>query len=170
MAVALDTDLLVQLAATLTNPLDLATGREALSKRERITLPNGTGSGQANRLFHDRRTIAASGTDDLDLAGSLLDGFGNTLTFARVKLLLVKADPGNTNNVVVGGDATAAWASWAGAATHTVTVRPGGLLVLAAPDATAYVVTATTADILQIANSGGGTGVTYDIVLVGSAT
>jgi hypothetical protein len=71
--------------------------------------------------------------------------------------------------VIVGGAAANQFLTWVGAATHTVTVRPGGLFQLIAPDATAYAVTATTADLLRITNSGAGTSVTYDIVLLGAS-
>jgi hypothetical protein len=36
-------------------------------------------------------------------------------------------------------------------------------------DATAYAVTATTADLLKVANSSSGTGVTYDIAVIGTS-
>ena len=58
--------------------------------------------------------------------------------------------------------------NWIGAAGDIVNVRSGGLLVLVAPDATAYAVTATTADILRILNSAAGT-ITYDIALLGAS-
>ena len=40
----------------------------------------------------------------------------------------------------------------------------GGMLV--APDANGYAITATTADLLKIANSAGGTSVTYTIAIL----
>jgi hypothetical protein len=99
----------------------------------------------------------------------LLDAFGAAITFARIKTLAIAADAGNTNNVIVGNAATNGFVSWVGAAAHTVTVRPGGVLLVAASDATAYVVTAGTADLLHIANSAGGSSVTYDVVLIGAS-
>lgn len=50
-----------------------------------------------------------------------------------------------------------------------MTVRPGGLLVLAAPDVAAYAVTAATGDLLHVANSAGGSAVTYDVVVIGAS-
>ncbi|MDQ5917570.1 MAG: hypothetical protein QG660_681, partial [Pseudomonadota bacterium] len=44
----------------------------ALSKTE-ITLTPGTSSGNADLIFMDTRTLAASATENLDLAGSLVD-------------------------------------------------------------------------------------------------
>jgi hypothetical protein len=159
----------VSLTAMLTSALDLSTASSPLSVGRAYPLADGSGADQANRVWSDRRTLAASGTEDLDLAGVLTDPFGATITFARIRGLLVAADAGNTNNVVVGGHATAAFGTWVGDDTDTVVVRPGGLLLLVARDATAYAVTATTADMLTVTNSAGGTGVTYDIVLIGSS-
>lgn len=156
-------------ALTLTSALDLATGQVPLIRTVSWTVSDGTGSGQANRLWHDQRTLAASATENLDLAGSLADAFGATVTFARVKGLLIAASSANSNAVVVGAAASNAWSTWVGASTHTVTVRPGGVLLLTAPDATAYAVTAGTGDILKIANGGAGTSVTYDIVILGAS-
>jgi hypothetical protein len=161
----------VAVLAELSSLLDLATAQVPLNFTRAVGLANGTAAGQADRIFHDRRTLAASATEDLDLAGSLVDPFGATITFARIKALLVAAAAGNTNNVIVGGAASNQFLTWVGAGTHTVTVRPGGLLALLAggADATGYAVTAGTGDLLRIANSAGGTSVDYDIVLIGAS-
>lgn len=142
-------------------------GTRALSVA--LSLTNGTAVGQADLVFTDTRTLAASTAEDLDLAGALVGPLGAAQVFARVKALVVVADAGNTNNVMVGGDAAAAWATWVGDVTDVVRLRPGATLALLAgdADATGYAVTATTADLLQIANSGAGTSVTYSIAIVG---
>lgn len=166
---SLRTKLAVSLTADLRNDLDLAAVSVPLQLVRRVDLADGTAAGQADRIFHDRRTLAASASESLDLAGVLVDALGATLTFARVKALVVAAAAGNTNTVRVGGAASNAWASWADAADNVIAVRPGGLLALAAGDATSYPVTAGTADLLQIANGGSGTPVTYDIVIIGAS-
>lgn len=164
----LNTKLLVDLDADYTSPLDLSTTINSLGFTRQFSLATGTGAGQADRIWHDERTLTASSVEDLDLAGSLVDAFGVTLTFARVKGLMVYANPANTNNVVI-GNVTNGIVGWFGAATHSIAVRPGGLFTIFASDATAYVVTPTTADLLHVANSGAGTGVTYDVVIIGSS-
>ncbi|MFJ8992625.1 hypothetical protein ACIRQH_19790 [Streptomyces sp. NPDC102279] len=152
----------------LTQALDFGTGsaKQILSKS--MALASGTGAGKADRMFSDRRTLAASGTEDLDLAGVLLDAFGTAITFARIKGLVIAASKDNINNVVVGAAASAPWITLLGA-THTLTLRPGAFVAVGTglADATGYAVTATTADLLKIANSGGTTGVTYDIHIIG---
>lgn len=149
--------------------LDLGAGSFPLDKVASIELLDGVGVDQADRLFTDQRTINASSNDDLDLAAVLTDAFGQTITFARIKAILVVAAAGNTNDVVIGAAAANAFVGPFGASTHTVRVRPGGMALLACKDATGWAVTAGTGDILRIANSAGGTSVTYDIVLIGAS-
>ena len=164
----LNTSLLLDLDATYTSPLDLSTTINTLGFTRQFNLATGTGAGQADKIWHDERTLTASSVEDLDLAGSLVDAFGTTLTFARVKGVVVYANPANTNNVVL-GNVTNGIVAWFGAATHTISVRPGGVFAILATDATTYTVTPGTADLLHVANSGAGTSVTYDVVVVGSS-
>lgn len=169
MAATLTTKITGSLTATYKNDLDLASRDIVHVMSLGLTLASGTGSGQANMAWSDTRTLAASTTEDLDLAGALTDGTGATLTFARVKVIAVKAATANTNNVLVGGAAATQFVGWVSDATDKVVVRPGGLLLLYAPDATAYPLTGGASDFLRIGNSGAGTGVDYSIVLIGSS-
>lgn len=166
---AFDARLLVQLAANLTNPMDLTTVSAPLTLSKQLNLAEGSGLNAANKIWHDERTISASGSDDLDLAGVLTDPFGGTITLARVKGIVVLASVGNANNVVVGGGSNPL-VNWLSGTTPAVIVRPGGLLAVMAPDATGYAVTAGTGDILRVANSGGGTSVTYQVVIIGASS
>jgi hypothetical protein len=163
-----NTSLSVNFAATLNNQLDFQLATAPITYAAALGMSTGTGASQADRIFADQRTIAASGTDDLDLAGVLVDALGATITMARIRALIVKAAAANTNNVVM-GVGTNPITTILGGTTPTLNIRPGGLLVLAAPDAVGYAVTAATADILRFANSGAGTGVTYDIVIIGAS-
>ncbi len=134
-----------------------------------IALANGTGAGQADRLFADTRTLSASGTEDLDLAGSLADAFGTAQVFARIKAIAIRAAAGNTNNVLVSRPASNGLASLFSAAGDQLILRPGTLFLVAAgvDDATGYAVTAGTGDLLTITNSAGSTTVEYDIAVIG---
>jgi hypothetical protein len=164
------TDLGMTASVRQTKALDLTTVADELNFRRGVHLEDGTAAGKADRVFHDRRTLAASATEDLDLAGVLTDAFGASLTFVKVKGLFIAADITNTNNVVIGGAATNPWAALLGA-TGTATLRPGASMgVMAGPaDATAYTVTGGSGDLLKAANSGAGTSVTYDIVIIGTS-
>lgn len=164
----LDSRFTVAAECTLSSALDLATATVPLTLTERIRLASGTGADQADRIFHDRRTLAASASENLDLAGALTDALGATLTFARIKAVIIAADAGNSNNVNVIREATNGVPLFL-AAGDGIPVRPGGVFAWIAPDATAVAVTAGTGDLLSVANSGAGTSVTYDVVIVGAS-
>lgn len=166
---AFDARLLLALTSTYTSPLDLTTASAPLTVQRQFSLAEGAGLNAANKIWSDNRTIAASGTDDIDVTGVLTDPFGATITIARIKGLFIFANAGNTNNVVVGGGTNPITTILAGT-TPTLIIRPGGVLALWGPDATGYAVTASTADNLRVANSGAGTSVNYDIVLIGAST
>lgn len=145
------------------------TGALAYAKSQGFS--TGAGANQMDRMFAAQRTITASGTDDLDLTGTALqDILGQNLALVRVKLIAVYAAAANTNNVVVGAAASNPFVGPFGAGTHTVSVQPGGSLLMLSPSAAGWLVTATTADLLRIANGGAGTSVTYDVIVGGSST
>lgn len=165
-----NTQIGASLRGDLSSALDLTTALASLNLSRGTAFDNGTGAGQVDKMFSDTRTLAASGSEDLDLAGTLTDAFGATITFARVKGVLISAAAGNTNNVIVGGVAAGLSAGpILPQTTGQVVVRPGGgvLFWCGAGDATGFAVTATTADLLHVANSGAGTSVTYDVVVIG---
>jgi hypothetical protein len=165
---ALATDLSLRLAANLTNPLDLSTPADALVKAITLALTSGTGSGQANMLWHDQRTLAASATENLDLSGSLTNAFGATQTFARIKLVMVTAASANTNNVNVIREGTNGVPLFL-ALGDGIPVRPGGVFLWACTDSTGVAVTNGTGDLLTFTNSAGSTTVTYDVVIIGAS-
>lgn len=166
---ALNSTIKVDVTATETSSLDLAqrTATHSLSLAKSLT--SGTGAGQADMAFSDTRTLAASANEDLDLAGVLSAAFGGTLTFVRIKAIIVTADPGNTNNVIIGGAAATQFVGPFGAATHTIALQPGNGFAITATGATGWTVGAGASDFLRIANSGGTTGVTYSILIIGAS-
>lgn len=167
MTVSLTARVNLSVVAELANSLDVGNVAYPVSWGANYALTDGAGANQANRIFTDTRTLSASATEDLDLAGVLTDALGNTLTFDKIKALIVRADAANTNDVLVGGAATAQASAFFGDVTDAVKVKPGGTVAFIAPDATGYDITATTADLLKVANSAGGTGVTYTIIIIG---
>ncbi|WP_157548143.1 hypothetical protein [Micromonospora sp. ATCC 39149] len=165
---SLSSKIAVSVAATLTGSIDLGSKTSTASLAKTIRLTNGTGANQADLIWQDTRTLAASGTENLDLAGVLTDAFGATLTFARIKAVVVAAAAGNTNNVNVIREGTNGVPLFL-AAGDGVPVRPGGAFAWAATDATGVAVTAGTGDLLTVTNSGAGSSVTYDIVIIGAS-
>jgi hypothetical protein len=167
----LDVIATVSVSARMAATQDLGSVLATMNKSYGVTLTDGSLAGQANELFHDQRTLAASATEDLDLAGAvLLDPLGGTASFARVKGLVVSAAAANINNVIVGGAATNAFIGWITGATHTMPLRPGETFskFCGVADTIGYVVTPGTGDLLRVGNSGAGSTVTYDIIIYGA--
>lgn len=161
--------IVAQIDATQTGALDLGSASAKIAAGIALQLASGVGANQADLVFSDERTISASSSENLDLAGVLVDGLGATLTFAKIKALLVVADAANTNDVVIGNAASNGFVGPFGAATHTLAVKPGGVALVACPG-TGWSVTPSTGDILKVANSGGTTSVKYRIIVVGTSS
>lgn len=165
---ALTSRITVAVTGDLTSALDLETPTSSLAYSAQIDLATGTGLAQADMRWSDQRTLSASGTEDLDLAASLTGALGTTLTFARIKALLVKAAATNTNNVVISRPAANGVPLFA-AASDAISVQPGGLFLWVAPSAVGVVVTPATGDLITVTNSAGTTGVTYDVIVIGAS-
>lgn len=169
MALALDTKILFRLASNLTSGLDLSSASNPLNFLKNLNLATGTAKDQADLIFHDQRTLAASATEDLDLAGSLLDVYGNTITFLKIKAMAFFGAAANTNDVEISQPAANGFTNWCLAASDGIVVGPGGLFFLFRPDLAGYAVTGGTGDLLTITNGAGGSSVTYDVILIGTS-
>lgn len=167
MATTFSGSLKITASGTLAKDTDLASLTQVLNYSQTYTLANGTSADQANMMWADTRTLTASSSENLDVYGGLTNAFGDTISFTRLKGIIIFAAATNTNNVLLGGD-SASVASIFSNINDIAIIRPGGFLALCSPDATGYAVTATTADILKVANSAGTTSVTYDIILIGT--
>jgi len=165
---SLTTTLKLQILADQKGAADLGTPGFPLNHNRTTQLANGTGSNQADLLFSDQRTLGASATEDLELAGSLTDALGATLTFAKVRAIMISASPDNANNVEVMPAAANGFLGPFADASDQLDIPPGGRIYLEAP-VSGWDVTAGTADLLTITNSAGGTGVTYDVIIVGAS-
>lgn len=168
MAAGVNADLSVQLRGTYTGANDLGSVSFAFNESALEQFTSGTTTGKADKLFSDTRTLAASATENLDLAGALSDPFGVTTTFVKVKAIYIKAADGNTNSVVVGGAGSNTFTGPFADATDKLTIPPGGFVMLVHPGA-GWTVTAATGDILLVANSAAGTSVSYDVVIIGTS-
>lgn len=164
----------VRFRTFVTQTSDLLSGSLAQDVNFSDELTNGTGTDQANQTYFDNKTLAASGSQSYDLAGSLTDAFSNTITFARIKGIVVWNK--STDGILqvgrgTGADGTNAWDTWitstAADGSEGVFVRPGGIFVLYTPDATAYAVTAGTVDILLITETAAAE-CEYDLALIGA--
>jgi hypothetical protein len=157
----------VGISAGLSNPQNLTSGIKKLAAEFAWSFTTGSGNDQIQEEWDDYRQLAASASENLDLAGSLLDVFGNKISFTAIKAILIIADSANTNDVLVGGAASNTFL-FLGDPTDIVKVRPGGCALFIARNS-GFTVTAATGDILKVANGGSGTPVSYKIYLAGTA-
>ena len=169
LAQGVQADLQASLIGTYSGSNSLGSVAFQFNQQVRQQFSPGVAVGKADKLFAATRTLAASGSEGLDLAGGLSDPFGQPVTFARVKAVYIKAAAANANSVVLGGAATNTFLGPFAAATDKLSIAPGGSLLLIHPG-TGWTVTAGTGDILSIANSGAGASVAYDIVLIGTSS
>ena len=142
-----------------------------------MSFTSGTGDDQADKLYVASGTLAASGNVQIDLAGTVLDYFGAAITFAKVKILVIK----NMSNVLstptdavfsigggTDGSGAAAFSTIFDAADNKLLLNAGGVFCLAVPD-TGYVVTAGSADILRIQNLDAEDQGQYEVVIIGAS-
>jgi hypothetical protein len=155
------------ISAQQSKSIDLMNANAPLLESIAIALSDGTAANQADRIFSDTRTLTASATEDLDLAGVLTDIYSATLTFVRVKAIWIYADPTNTNDVNFTRPA-ANGVPFFLAAGDGLSVKPGGLFLWQAPG-TGVLVTAATGDLITLTNGGAGTSVTYKIIVIGTS-
>ncbi len=168
---ALTGSLKVSANFTQTKTADSTSASAAIAHALTLAFTDGNGAGSADRIWTDTRTLSASASEALDFSGALTNIYGDTAIFADIRAVFVTAASGNTNNVNVTRATTSPesgvpifLASGDGLA-----VRPGGMFLIAAADATAYPVTATSADKITFTNSAGSTSVDYTVTVIGSS-
>lgn len=155
----------LSISAKQTGSADLGTPQMLASISKAMEFTPGTAAvGQANVLFSDERTLAASANEDLDLAGVLSDALNATIAAAEVVAVYIEADAGNTNNVQITRPASNGVPLFL-AAGDGFALGPGDFALITRK--TGVGVTAGTGDLINIANSGAGTGVTYKIAIIG---
>ena len=155
------------IAADLSVAIDKGTRRHRLDKEADILLATGTGASQADQMFTDTRTLGGSANEDLDLAASLVDALGQTLTFVKIKAILIIAAAANVGDIQVKPAAANGFLGPFANASDRLDVPAGGRILLTAP-VTGWTVTAGTGDLLNIANSAAGNAI-YDIILIGTS-
>jgi len=129
------------------------------------THATGTNANQMTQLWRSRQSLVASGTNSHNIAGGITNAFGEALTITTVRFFAVVVDDAQGNGVEVGGAATQPFSAWAGDATDTVLVIPGGLFMTVAPTKAAFAV--STNSYIQVKNSGTNA-ISYDVWVGGS--
>ncbi len=142
---------------------------------------DGSGLNQANKVFVDKVTLAGSGSVTYDLdSGALADPSGVSggvvAAFSRIVAICIRrtdtpASGTQDENVNIGGDFILTKFLFPNGDTLTNTripIRPGGVFVVVAPDATGIGVTATTGDEITLTNASSSDSCTLEVVIIGS--
>lgn len=137
----------------------------ANTDRHLIFSPGVATVNNADLLYKATRTLAASATEDLDLAGVLTNALGEVVAAAEVVAIIIEAATGNTNDVRYGPAASAGALLGFADATDRRAIAPGDFDVLTCRRG--WPVTATTADKITVLNAAAGTPVTYTITIIG---
>lgn len=119
---------------------------------------------QANLLYFETLTIAASGNQNLDVAGVLVDPLGATITAAEIVAVYVGAATANVNDVVLTRPASNGLPLFTTAGAG-INIGPGDFSLRTYRNG--ITVTPSTGDLINLANSGAGTSVTFDVLLLG---
>lgn len=167
---ALSATIASSITATLTQDSTLAVTTDVVASGSSsfptltLTLTDGTGAAQANKWYRSYRTLGATTAENLDLSGSLLDPFGNTLAFTGIKSIAVAVvAPDGTKSVTIGG---AASNPFIGPLSAAGTLNVPYSVVLNNPNSAGWLVTAATADQFRVYNPGAAS-VIYCIWIVG---
>lgn len=167
MAKTLVTTIDLDLLAEYVDSADLNVQRGVLNLSLDDTLANGTEADQANIVWYDTRTLAAT-SEQLDFAGGVTDAFGDALTFATIKLLLIRNKNTTTaHTLVIGGGTTNPMTTIFGstATNCTETIGPSGWTDKHNP-IDGFAVTGGSADTLKL--DAGTNTVVYDIIVLGA--
>jgi hypothetical protein len=147
----LNAQILLSVLAHETDSGDISRTLRATPATYSLSLADGTGENQAQVVWSDSRTL--SGASETLNASSLTDDRG-TVALSALKAVYVRNASTATLTVTPSGSA----AAFGG--THHV--RPGGVAVAVAPDATGMAA--------GEAVVAGSAGATYDIILIGEGT
>jgi hypothetical protein len=167
----LSAQIVAQLRATQLGSNDFGGPQFSPTMEKIVSLSIGTGADQADILWMDERSVGTGANDDLDLNGVLTNAFGATINAVEIVALFIineprAGSPANTTNLTV-GSGTNPVTGYLGGTTPTLgPIRPGNFVLFGGGNVGGFgVVTASTGDILRIANSSGASA-TYQIAIL----
>lgn len=104
------------------------------------THTTGTNANQMATIVVVSQTLTNGESRVIDLDAAT-NGFGDTVNFFAVRFLSLSCPTSNADQIIMGNaNGTNQFDSWCGASNQTVTINPGGIVMLIAPDLPGYVV------------------------------
>jgi hypothetical protein len=155
------------------NANGVSTTRDKLNHTQKYEFADGSGDNQAQEQYHVSASVSPGGDNVVtyDLAGGVLDVFGNTLTLATVKQIrLINKATTNGEDITFGGETGTTGNLFDdffdGDADSRIKIKAGGEVCVVAP-LTGYTITGGTADIIVIENIGTAA-ITFELVIKGT--
>ena len=170
MADTLATTITCGTAWSFQDALDRSTVIDADALSYSLTLADGTSASQADKVWHDRRTVTAGSNDDLDLNALTNSIFGSTVTINLVKVRTLQIKNINTTaGDILKIDTSVAngCVALTGGASGKIPIGANGCLTLTSPIDSLASANGST-DILRITNTSGNS-IVYEIVITGTS-
>lgn len=128
---------------------------------------DGTGAGEANQIWADERSLSDAGTENIDLAGTLIDDFGDTVTFTGIKAIVVQNQSADAGLEIGPASSNGFLGPW-GDASDVTTIPAGSFFIITNPSAAGWAVTASTGDLITLTHDGtGDDDLSYKIAIIG---
>lgn len=171
MADTLSTEIRAGVSWLFLDSLDLSTVSDASRLEYSVSLADGISNDQADKIWHDQRTLAAGASEDLDLTAlsrTLFDGTFTTGVLKVKALMIVNLATTSGYDLTVGGAPAQTWVGPFGTAADKVKV-PADSCLLLVNKKSGWSVTNSSADLLRITNTAAGS-VTYNLAIVGTSS
>lgn len=170
MADTLATTITCSSAWNFQDALDRSTVIDADALSYSLTMADGTSASQADKVWHDRRTLATVTNDDLDLNALTNSIFGSTVTINLVKIRSIQIKNINTaagDILHIDTSVANGCVALTGGASGKIPIGANGCLTLTSPiDSLAC--TSGVSDILRIYNTSANS-IVYDITITGTS-
>jgi len=161
----------MQISGLVTKTVTNWTPSAKFSVSRSPSLADGTSDNQVNQVWSTTGNLTPSATTTIDLAGGITDLYGDTVTFAAIKAIIIKntttTDADGTDPLVrIGAAAGTVWNPVFQATSDTVDLPPYGAIMLTAP-IDGWPVSDGTSDYLKLANQDADGTASYEIGILG---
>jgi len=129
----------------------VATVHERFARILDQTHTYGTNANQMTAVIQIAGALTNGQAVTHQLATGIANSFGDTVQFRRVNVMVIKAAASNLGDIRLGAAAATPFAPWLSDPAAYAVIKPGGLLLLTAPDAAGY---SCASGSVQVANAG----------------
>ena len=159
----------ISINSTVQKALDLNRIPDTLSITDVIVLSDTEGQPfPADQQWHDSRELATAASETLDLTASLVNAFGDTVSYSNIKVLRIK-NTSAVDSLLIGAAAANPVPLFETPANDRLLLPPGGIYSLMVLHEDGLVLSG--GDQLKLEHNGDtGAALTYEIVIIGNTT